>query len=278
MKPESLEEFLAWQAPHRPELIQGRLLVPGSVMFLYGEYSTWKSWLAMSLAHALADGSRWLHLKTTPTKVLLINAELPKAEYQSRWKAYLAKHTIKHPENLVVDNDTEMALDSYVGINNYIQWLQFLAVEGVIIDNLYAAMAGDLTKNTDANVLIRNMNRLRAIGIFVAMVHHSRQEQYSTTGKVNQRAYEMFGSSFLTNWADTILETRGIYESGYSDAITLTAQKHRLSPLKPMTTSYNFNRNKLEFELIVRTIDHDSATSNTNRPRSSSNHAARYDA
>lgn len=263
MKPESLDEFLSWKAPYRPSLVQDKLLVPGSVMFLYGEYSTWKSWLAMNLAHSVADGKRWLIWSTQPSKVLIINAELPKGEYQDRWKAYLKTHAIRNRPNLMVDNDQEMALDSYQGINNYISWLRYHGIKVIIIDNLYAAMIGDLTKNTDANVLIRNMKRLSQLGIAIILVHHSRQERYDTYGKVNQRAYEMFGSSFLTNWADTILETREIYVPGYADTITLTPQKHRISTMIPMTASYSFNRSTLDFNLVVRTHD-TSTTSNPN--------------
>jgi len=274
LNPESLDKFLAWQAPYAPSLVQDKLLTPGSVMFIYGEYSTWKSWLAMALACSLADGKPWLIWNTTPTKVLIINTELPKGEYQDRWKAYLRLHPVEHPENLMIANESELNLDAHGGISDHISWLQYHKIKVMIPDNLYTSMLGDLTKNTDTNVLIRNLKRLVPLGISVVPIHHSRQERFDNYGKVNQRAYEMFGSSFLTNWADTILETKEIYVSGHTDTITLTPQKHRLSRLRPLTTIQEFNRRTLEFNTIIRT-DNDTAkpastSSRNGRSRSTS--------
>ena len=262
MNPESLDNFLAWQAPYQPSLIQNKLLTPGSVMFLYGEYSTWKSWLAMGLAHSIADGNKWLVWSTAPAKTLIVNAELSKAAYQGRWENYLLTHKIKNRSNLVIENDQELSLDSFAGINNYVSWLQYHEIKVLIIDNLYTSMTGDLSKNTDANVLIRNMKRIQALGIAVVIVHHARQERFDNYGTINQRAYEMFGSSFLSNWADTILEARLGYADGYQDVITLTPQKHRQSPTIPLTVMYSFNRNQLNFNVVFRGKDDTAATTN----------------
>ena len=190
-------------------------------MFIYGEYSTWKSWLAMHLAVCLADGVNWLIWKTESAKTLIVNAELSKAAYQGRWQNYFKNHKIANRSNLIIENDQELSLDSFAGINNYVAWLEFHDIKVVIIDNLYTSMTGDLSKNTDANVLIRNVKRIQALGIAVVIVHHARQERFDNYGVVNQRAYEMFGSSFLSNWADTILEARIGYAEGYHDVISL---------------------------------------------------------
>ncbi|KKM97885.1 hypothetical protein LCGC14_1163570 [marine sediment metagenome] len=266
MNPESLDNFLAWQPPVQQSLVQNNLLTPGSVMFIYGEYSTWKSWLAMVLATSLVDGKPWLIWDTEPVKVLMVNAELSKASYQKRWQGYLGKHKLKNRSSLIIENDQELALDSYAGINNYISWLTFNKVQVLIIDNLYTSMTGDLSKNTDANALIRNMKRVQAEGIAVVIVHHARQERFDNYGTVNQRAYEMFGSSFLSNWADTIMEARLGYAQGYSDVITLTPQKHRQSILVPLTPVLAFNRSKLQFDTVFRGQD-DDTTSNVRRRR-----------
>lgn len=268
MNPEPLDSFLAWQAPYQPSLIQNKLLTPGAVMFIYGEYSTWKSWLAMVLAHSLADGSMWLIWKTETAKVLIVNAELSKGAYQERWNAYLSNHKVKHRENLIIENDQELSLDSFAGINNYVAWLQYYDIKVLIVDNLYTSMTGDLSKNTDANVLIRNVKRIQALGIAVVIVHHARQERFDNYGVVNQRAYEMFGSSFLSNWADTILEARISTVDGYNDVITLTPQKHRQSMVVPLTALYSFNRNQLKFNVVFRGKDDNSTTNGrSNRTR-----------
>lgn len=269
MNPESLDNFLAWQAPVQLSLVQNNLLTPGAVMFIYGEYSTWKSWLAMTLATNLVDGKPWLIWNTKPAKVLIVNAELSKASYQERWRNYLSKHKIKNRDGLVIENDQELALDSYAGINNYVSWLEYHKIQVLIIDNLYTSMTGDLSKNTDANSLIRNVKRIQALGTAVVMVHHARQERFDNIGTVNQRAYEMFGSSFLTNWADTILEARMGYAQGYSDVITLTPQKHRQSVLVPLTATYSFNRSKLKFDIVFRGQDDDTTTPNVRGRRTS---------
>tara|TARA_Y100000310_G_C20683177_1_gene817328 strand:+ start:2083 stop:2862 length:780 start_codon:yes stop_codon:yes gene_type:complete len=258
MNPETVKQFLAWVAPPRHEIIQGGLLPEGQIMFLYGGYSTWKSWLAMELAQSISTGEDWLIYGTEPHNVMILNCEIPKAEYQLRWKDYYAKRKFSSngksgkSATLLVDSDMELALDTFTGLSTILQWLKHYKIKVLIVDNVYTAMNGDLTRNTDANIFIRNCKRLQMAGIAIIFVHHARQAVYDNArgGFVRLRGYEMFGSSFLTNWADTIMEVVNVELPGYPDTVKITPQKHRLSALIPMSATLQFVRRTTDFQLL----------------------------
>ena len=253
MKPELLGDFLAWKAPNIPNIITGGLLPAGQVMFIYGEYGSWKSWLVMELAHSISEGRNWLVFGTNSSKVLIINSEITKASYQERWNNYVSARSISPNGNLLVDTDMELGLDTSGSLSELMNWVVVYNIKVIILDNLYSSTIGDLNKNTDASIFIRNCKALAALGVAVVVVHHTHQPIYDQVhGEfINLRGYEMFGSSYLTNWADTILEVKNVSIPGYNDTIKITPQKHRLTKLIPLTTMYQFSRREVRFRLIM---------------------------
>lgn len=253
MNPETLDSFLQWRAPHRRQIISGGLLPAGQVMFIYGQYSTWKSWLAMDLAYNVSVGRPWLIFGTVTSKVLIINSEITKDSYQERWQGFVSARGISPNGNLLVDTDMELGLDTTTQAQNLAILIKHYAIKLLIIDNLYSATFGDITKNTDANTFIRNAKRIATdSSVAVVIVHHSHQPMYDANkGQfISNSGYEMFGSSFFTNWADTIMEARNVFREGYPDSVAITPQKHRLAKVKPLTTVFRFNRRTTQFDYV----------------------------
>ena len=221
-------------------------------MFIYGEYSTWKSWFAMDAAWSISTGHNWLLFGTVVNRVLIINSEISKLEYQERWSAFTHGRGISPNGNLLIDTDIELNLDNFNSIYALEQWIAFYRIKVLILDNLYSSMKGDLNKNTDSKIFIDNIKKLCALGIAVIIVHHSHQPQYTTFGeRIQLGGYTMFGSSYWSNWADTILEVKNIYTEGYNDTVQVTPQKHRLARLQPLTAVYQFSRQTTEFNLVL---------------------------
>mgnify|MGYP001590453997 CR=1 FL=1 len=252
MDVKSLSDFLAYKPPYRRMVVGNGLLPAQQVMFIYGEYSTWKSWLAQDLAYAVSNGLPWLCWNTSKVNVLMIQTEISAGEYQLRWDAFIRNRGITVSSNsLYVDSSLDVKLDVSTCIGELKAAIGHYDIGLVIVDNLYSSTTGNISRNDDANIIISNVKMLAAsTGVAFVIVHHARQGQMSITGEqIRQRGYEMFGSSFLTNWADTILEVTN--EDVDKDVVLVTPQKHRLCVYKPVSASYQFNRNKLSFDIYV---------------------------
>ena len=252
MDVKSLKDFLAYRPPVRRMILGNGLLPARQVMFIYGEYSTWKSWLAQELAYAVSQGKPWLCWETTRVNVLIINSEISEGEYQLRWDAFVHNRNITPGSNsLYINSSLDVKLDVRESIGEIKAAILQHNIGLVIIDNLYSSTVGNISRNDDANRVIDNVKGLsRDTASAFVLIHHARQGQTSITGEqIRQRGYEMFGSSFLTNWADTILEVTN--EDVDRDVVRLTPQKHRLCIYRPIEVCYQFNRNTTQFNIYV---------------------------
>ena len=255
--PENLSNLLAYSENHtEPDFIGYGLLRRRAVMFLYGEYSSFKSWLAQDLAISLASGRDWLIYPTSRARVLIINAELSRLDYRIRWLKMITSRKLLGNEavksRIAIENSAEVKLDTSFGCNYVMSLVEKYRIEVIILDNLFSLAAGNLVSNVDANILIANCKLLASrTNVAVVWVHHARQGiiDLRSGGNFIQQAYEMFVSSFLTNWADTIVESRK--ENGHENVITLTPQKHRLSDIHPMGAMFKFNPLKAQFDIYV---------------------------
>ena len=252
MKLHTLADFLSYQYPQRRMLVGNGLLPAQQVMFIYGEYSTWKSWLAQELAHSVSKGIPWLCWQTQQARVLIINSEISDGEYQLRWQSFVSNRNITIGSNgLYVDSSLDVKLDVPQAIAELKKVIELHSIQLVIIDNLYSSTLGNISRNDDTNVVIGNVKMLSSTtGAAFVIVHHARQGQINIQGEqVKQRGYEMFGSSFLTNWADTILEVVNVDSD--KDVIEVRPQKHRLCRFTPISACYRFNRSKTQFDVYV---------------------------
>ena len=254
MKPEPLSSFLSWKPEQRPEVVQGGVLPEGQVMFIYGEYGVFKSWLAMDLAYCVSIGEPWLVYPTTRHRVLIVNTEIGPVDYQKRWAVYTAKRTVTS-NGLYVATDMDWRLDTGMGLNEIGALVRQYSVELLVIDNLYSTAQGDISKNSDAKVFIDNCKFLQSHTtppVAIVIVHHSRQPLADIRGQaISQHAYEMFGSSFFPNWADTIMEVKRVYEPGFSDSVQVSPKKHRLAPFVLDSFTYQFKRQQPNFDVLV---------------------------
>jgi len=253
LSPQLLSDFLEWNPPPIKEIV--KYLIPaGSVNFIYGDFHTWKSWIAKELALSVSNGTDWFGYPTTQSRVLLLNTELPAVIWQGRWKALTHARNIIVDGNLYVATTHEMKLDTSQGITMLRNVVVDLNIELIILDNLINAFWGDITRNTDSNGLINNCKQLTMdLGRTISNIHHARQGFIDNRGqRIKQGAFEMFGSSFLANWADTILEVKHEYVPRQPDTIRITPQKHRNSKFQPPDILTRFNRVSMRFEPVIK--------------------------
>ena len=246
---EPINDFLARTSVKQPSLIQYNILDLGGSMILYGETGVWKSWLAMHLADSIASGREWLIYPINSAKVGIINTELTTRQYQDRWHSYLIYHPTN--ENLFIYSESGKTFGTQ--LKQLTGWIRSQNLDMIIIDNLYSSLPGDMKGSEAVKDFLATMDVIRfECECAIVLIHHSRQPQTDVQGRViSQGEYEMFGSSYLPNWADTIMEVKKIYVEGIRDTITVNAHKFRLMDAPPINATYRFNRRTLDFEVVI---------------------------
>jgi putative DNA primase/helicase len=158
-------------------MLLGPIMPEKSLAMLYAPRGLGKSWLALSVAVAVATGGRLLRWEaTTPRRVLLVDGEMPMAELQSRLNAILLGAGSDVPN----DNLQILAADNCErGVNlGTVEGQQALeahldGIDLLVIDNLSTLTSGS-EGASDAWLPMQNwLLRLRRKGIAVLLVHHA---------------------------------------------------------------------------------------------------------
>lgn len=255
MNPKTLRQLLDWSPPLRLSVVANGIAPEGAVVFLYGVYGTLKTWLSMDFAYQISVGGIWLVYQTVRHRVLVLQSELTEAEYRHRWVLYTQGRTV-NSNGLYIVTDAEIKLDTPMGFQMLENAVIANKIEVVVVDNLISVMIGDGTKNVDAQRFIDNCKRLRARTtppVTFLIVHHAHQPVLDLrTGKTfHQRGYEMFGSSFFADWADTILEVRHEVDGAFPDSVRVTPEKYRLAEASLPPYTYQFQRQQAQFRLVI---------------------------
>lgn len=227
---ERIDQLLASPPVEKPGPIK-YLLSQGAVMCIYGQPGVKKSWITFDLARAVSTGEPWILFNTIPTNVLLINTEMTRAEYYSRWVSYTRWYPEVQNQRLFIMTTTDIKVDTEPGISMLKNLVLKNDIHVVIIDNMYTSVQGAIHTPTGAQIMINNLKQLQFNEHWVSfiLVHHMNQAMTNRDGKpVRERGgYEMFGSSFIYNWMDTLVEVTEDSE----DVLGLRFTKHRVSSI-----------------------------------------------
>lgn len=225
-------EFYTWNAPPIIPVIKDRILPLGSLMFIWGEQETFKSWMVLDLAFSVASGQDWLLFETNKYPVLLINTELPEALYHERFQQVADTKGVL-PSNLYVISDTDIKFTTDRGFSELQTWCQqIVSTEGsppglIILDNLYRTLSGEIT-GTTANQFLDVVAAIRTrFDSAFCVVHHSRKTTYDIAHKevIRRGIEDMTGSKYLGNNAATIFENRKTEVQGVDHAIYMVPEK-----------------------------------------------------
>jgi hypothetical protein len=180
----ALPPVMTWEGlqtratPKPPELIAG-VLHKGRRMILAGGSKSFKSWVLLDMAVAIATGTPWWGMATTQGKVLYVNFELP--EWGLRDRLFeIAKARAEPNEEPKPSGGLEIwDLDGYgADIDALLPHFEARLLRGqyslVILDPIYVCL-GERDENSNGDVT-QLMNRLawlaRRTGAGVAFGHH----------------------------------------------------------------------------------------------------------
>ena len=225
LKVRGLVELLGL-ASFTPEyLVKPHLLIKGGSMLLFGMPETYKSWLAIDLAFALAMGGRWLGYETDKCKVLVVQAEQSEEVYAStRILEYVRAHGIMPGEyEGMVDfvNDAELRMDTYSGMQMLDAVIEESKPQVVVFDCMYQLITNESEPRSMGGYL-ENMSKLHGIGLSTVHIHHTRKRDRE--GGQDMGMEESSGMSALTRWADTVGR---LYANNSDEIISLEWQKQK---------------------------------------------------
>lgn len=242
----SLEEFLAVQHGDTSYLIEPQLLSQGGTMAVYGSAGRLKSWLLIEMAFALTTGTMWIGFQTRKSSVLLVQAEVVEAQYQKRLVKFSQNFNGAQPKELYIDNDLELKLDGFVGMNALVQDVKECRPDVIVMDCLYQLVEGTVTSEQGLKPFLKNLDSIKQHhGCAFCLVHHSRK-----AGEEDHGFDEMLNSSILRNWLDTIIKVTSVPPDAETvRVVDISFQKVKNAETELRPVRLRFNADKVRFGL-----------------------------
>ena len=228
-KVEDFYELRNWIPPKQDNLIEYGILLPETKMLYFGPAKlAWKSNLAIHTAYCLAKGIDWFGFKTAKCLPYTIQIESPKALFRERMIKYGQNDQM--PRNMLFTTTHNLKIDTSWGLAHLLTLGKraqdrFPDLSLVfILDPMYKIMAGKLTEDYDIRRFEDNIDEARVkLGAAFIIIHHPRLTRVSGSGEViDLGAEEMFGSSMLMNWADTIVKIKSLNPMTGKDHVRLS--------------------------------------------------------
>ncbi|MEZ5608790.1 MAG: helicase RepA family protein [Burkholderiaceae bacterium] len=160
------------------ELVEG-LLTVGACSILYGDSNSGKTFAAVDIACAVAQGVAWMGKRTEPGLVVYLAAESP-ASLRARLQAYQSEHGVKVPDFAVVNDPVNLwngnaDTDAIIAAVRQIEAERGKPARLIIGDTLSRLSAGgNENSGEDMGLVVQRIDRMRAeTGAHVLIIHHS---------------------------------------------------------------------------------------------------------
>ncbi|NNN32522.1 AAA family ATPase [Streptomyces sp. S3(2020)] len=191
-----------------PFLIEG--LVHRTATMIYGRPKAGKSFVALSAAMALGEGTPWLGREVEAKNTLLW--ALDPGQEDETWQRFNTANGAKESRLFITDVRPEDTDEWWAEFSDV---LLSTGVEVLIVDNL-SALLGRGSYNNDADVRPA-LGRLQALldeGIAIVLVHHAgkfNEEQGSQKSPMGSTAIEAWGRQFVQVTDDQELRILRVY-------------------------------------------------------------------
>lgn len=203
-------ELLALQIPESDSWFQDALLPVGGTAMLHGTFKSYKTWIALDMAAALAQGRPWACFENTeePARVAYVNFEVPWAYYRARvalfasaadepdlfGENFLSYSPLARPRLTAGDEKSE---------DTMIQNLLDAEAQVVFLDPVRRAMGyADMNAENEVRRILAFAERMTREGLTVVLLHHDNKASDARGGG---DASGMTGSGAWAGDADTII-------------------------------------------------------------------------
>lgn len=184
-----------------------RILAQQTVSILGGDAGVGKTWLGLSLGHAVASGRPWLgQFPVCQGPVLYYDEESAPILLHHRISA-LRKSELDLPADLDIRYrlDTGLQIDVLESVAMIQSDLEDQAAALVVIDSFRACFAGDENKSAEVRVALQNLRRIaHEWGCAILVLHHTRKISQAS----NASSQMLRGSTDLRGAVDNHLFLR----------------------------------------------------------------------
>lgn len=206
-----LKEFLEQPIPKVPHLIGRGVLPEYGRMIIGGAPKTNKSWVALSMALALARGQNVFsaHYKSgSPVlpvhktyRILYIEQEIGPVTLQQRLTGLTAGEDVKDVEFYIKSKDLELRLDTEQGFERLANEVATVRPDCLILDPLAKFHAGEENSSQDMGVILMNCQKLTvSLKTALILVHHLAKPNFEFPKRGGDR---LRGSSAIFADVDT---------------------------------------------------------------------------
>ena len=199
--------------PLKDELIPGILRV-GHKMLVAGPSKAGKSFMLISLAIAIANGSDWLGLKCRQGRVCYLNLELDEASCLHRFRDIYDRLGVgtEHLDNIDIWNLRGHAAPMNRLAPIMIHRFKERHYAAIIIDPIYKVITGDENNATEMSEFCSYFDRVATeIGTSVIYCHHHSK---GASGKYANAADRSSGSGVFARDPDAIIDLRELSTKG----------------------------------------------------------------
>ena len=262
---DTLYQLKQWEPPYRPDaIIEEGILLPNTVLMLFGAAGTWKTMNSIHLAFCLAKGEPWFGFKTTQATVFCHQVELPKLIVRDRVTKY-SNGSRAVSQNLFFKTPADdLLLDTTFGLQQLMKDVEEVKRRAtnpdlplvVILDPLYLYLAGHISDEYEVKKFQQNVNQLRKKhNVTFVIIHHARLRRVDSSGQVvDLGAEEIMGSSYWNNWLDTIVRVQLVNPFTGNDIVHVSFDKTRNSQTFHPGFKVKWHRESLIPEIIERDI------------------------
>ena len=206
----SAQDFSNMEIEAMPWLIQNVMYAQGFCV-IYGSEGTGKSFLTLSLAKAVANGTPWLDkFNTKQTNILFIDKENPDSMTKRRLAGLNMTqeniYWLKHPEEYELTNMNGEASEFAVELTSIIEERE---IGLIVIDSLVDLMVGNENSSEHTMAFFSGIKKLYPKIAYLTIHHENKPSQ----GVSRSDSQKLRGSSNLTAQPNTIFRLEPVAKS-----------------------------------------------------------------
>lgn len=260
---DNIFQFRDWRPPYKPaSIIEDRLLLPETALFLFGSAKAWKTWHSLHLALCIAEGKEWFGYTVRRATVFRYQAELSKWIDQERTFEYVKS---RRPNNVFFKTpEDNTLLDTTYGMKLLHQDIEEVIKRTpnpddpvvVILDPIYLLMQGDPSDGQDTKKLVLSLREtMRKYHVTFIIIHHARLTKTDNSGdEVDMGFEEIMGSSYWGNFCDTMLRSKLLNPYAGANETRVSFLLHRNAKKFHPAFTVRWDRATLTPEVVQRDI------------------------
>jgi len=240
---ESLGLLTFLKTEYHFEWIWDGYLQKNGYFMLTGPSGVGKTQFSLNAAMNMALGEPFLEKPTsTPKRIGILSLEMGGPDLQYFLKQQVPYYTTDQlsvlQENLVIAPVGEpVYMDMQEGKDQVEQWIVDNKLDGIMVDSLGSAMAGDVSAEAAVkSIMAWNDNIRQRLDVFTWFIHHHRKA--TGDNKKPNKLQDVYGSMYLTARATSVV---CLWNIGIASDLQVLPLKMRLSPDKDPFTIHRDN-------------------------------------